>query len=106
MLRSLNTALIAVAFCLAAHQALGQAYVVFPGSSGRVLSPGELSALSCQDLWVARNEIFYRNGYCFKTPRGRNFFSNDGCQPGEPRLNSTERANVENIKRQERQNRC
>ena len=74
MLRNAQIILAAAVVCFAAQQANSQSYVVFPGSSGRVLSTGELAGLSCQDLWVARNEIFYRNGYCFKTPRGRNFF--------------------------------
>ena len=106
MVRKVQVILAAAAVCLAAQQASSQSYVVFPGSSGRVLAPGELSGLSCQDLWVARNEIFYRNGYCFKTPRGRSFFSNDGCRASRPNLNRVENANVANIKRWERQKGC
>ena len=43
---------------------------LFPGSSSRYLSAAELSSLSPDDLWRARNEIFARNGYKFKTARG------------------------------------
>ncbi len=75
---------------------------IFPGSSGRYLSDGELSALSCGDLWVARNEIYARNGYCFKTRRGRNYFGNAGCYTSNPPLNRIERANVARIQRWER----
>jgi hypothetical protein len=43
---------------------------LFPDSSSRHLSAAELSSLSPDDLWRARNEIFARNGYKFKTARG------------------------------------
>ena len=43
---------------------------LFPDSSSRYLSATELSSLSSEDLWRARNEIFARNGYKFTTPRG------------------------------------
>jgi hypothetical protein len=43
---------------------------LFPDSSSRYLSAAELSSLSSDDLWRARNEIFARNGYKFKTARG------------------------------------
>ena len=43
---------------------------LFPDSSSRSLSAAELSSLSPDDLWRARNEIFARNGYKFKTARG------------------------------------
>jgi hypothetical protein len=43
---------------------------LFPDSSSRYLSAAELSSLSPDDLWRARNEIFARNGYKFKTARG------------------------------------
>ncbi len=90
----------------ASHDANAQAYVVFPGSSGRALSPGELSSLSCPQLWVARNEIYHRNGYCFKTRRGINFFGNGGCWTDNAQLNGIEQTNVARIKRQERNYGC
>ena len=83
-----------------------QAYVMFPGSSGRVLAPGELSPLSCAQLWVARNEIFHRNGYCFKSRRGINFFGNAGCWTDNARLNGIEQTNVAQIKNWERNRGC
>jgi hypothetical protein len=43
---------------------------LFPDSSSRYLSAAELSSLGPDDLWRARNEIFARNGYKFKTARG------------------------------------
>ena len=38
-----------------------------------------VDALSCQQLWVKRNQIYKSNGYCFKTTRARNYFGNAGC---------------------------
>jgi WD40 repeat protein len=43
---------------------------LFPDSSSRYLSATELSSLSSDDLWRARNEIFARKGYKFSSPRG------------------------------------
>jgi len=90
---------LAAAACLFSAPAMAD---IFPGSSGRYLSNGELSSLSCSDLWVARNEIYARNGYCFKTRRGRNYFGNAGCYTSNPPLNRIERANIARIKRWER----
>jgi hypothetical protein len=46
----------------------------FPDSSRRLLTPEELSTLGCEELWKARNEIFYSLGYCFVTDNGMNYF--------------------------------
>src|SRR5438552_9414860 len=43
---------------------------LFPDSSSRYLSAAELSTLSSEDLWRARNEIFARRGLKFTNPRG------------------------------------
>jgi len=43
---------------------------LFPDSSTRFLSAAELSSLSSDDLWRARNEIFARKGYKFSSQRG------------------------------------
>jgi TIR domain-containing protein/YARHG domain-containing protein len=43
---------------------------LFPDSSTRFLNAAELSSLSSDDLWRARNEIFARKGYKFSGPRG------------------------------------
>ena len=64
---------------------------------------------SCQSLWEMRNTIYFENGYCFSTTRGRNFFGNAGCRhrdAGRVPLNRSERANIEAIKRAERADRC
>ena len=38
-----------------------------------------VDALSCQQLWVKRNQIYKFNGYCLKTKKARNYFGNAGC---------------------------
>jgi hypothetical protein len=43
---------------------------LFPDSSTRYLNATELSSLSPDDLWRARNEIFARKGYKFTSQRG------------------------------------
>ncbi|MCC2110641.1 MAG: YARHG domain-containing protein [Hyphomicrobiales bacterium] len=71
---------------------------VFPNSSYRVIARWEFDQLSCQDLWVARNEIYARNGYCFKTRRARGYFGNAGCFTSRPDFNRVENTNIERIK--------
>lgn len=59
-------------------------------------------AYSCQDLWVARNQIYKDAGYCFKTSRAIRFFGNAGCQfDSESRvpLSRGDRAEIDRIKR-------
>lgn len=58
---------------LAALAAVGGAVSTQPVSAMPV------DALSCHELWVARNQIYKDNGYCFKTKKARNYFGNGGC---------------------------
>jgi hypothetical protein len=49
--------------------------------------------VSCQDIWVMRNQIYKDNGYCFKTKKARNYFGNGGCwvdDEGDVSLSSKE----------------
>ncbi len=40
----------------------------------------KLSSMSkCDRLWVARNRVFHRLKYCFKTDRAIQYFGNNGC---------------------------
>jgi hypothetical protein len=47
---------------------------ILPDSSRRILTPEELGSLGCEELWKARNEIFYSLGYCFVTDNGMDYF--------------------------------
>lgn len=69
------------------------------------LSPAT-SGPSCTDLWYERNAIFDRNGYCFKTARGKSAFDNSDCYTSNPSLTNAERNRVTEIKRLESRMGC
>ncbi len=74
-----------------------------------VISYSALRRLSCDALWTVRNTIFYENGYCFQTARGRAVFDNSGCayyDSGNVPMSRVERENVNRILRIERQRGC
>ncbi|MGZ5914806.1 MAG: YARHG domain-containing protein [Hyphomicrobium sp.] len=61
---------------LAALVATGGAVSTLPAGA----MPGDSAkVVSCQDIWVLRNQIYKDHGYCFKTTRARNYFGNGGC---------------------------
>jgi Domain of unknown function (DUF4453)/YARHG domain len=41
---------------------------------------------NCDEWWFTRNLIFDRAGYCFASPLGQAIFDNEGCVPGDPKL--------------------
>ncbi len=61
---------------------------------------------SCFDLWYARNQIFANNGYCFTSSEGKKWFDNASCYTSDPSLTAAEKAQVNQIKEQERAKRC
>jgi hypothetical protein len=66
-------------------------------------------AQSCFDLWVQRNSIYKRAGYCFKTSRAIRYFGNGGCSydyEGDLPLSSGERAQIARILGMERRMGC
>jgi len=65
----------------------------------------DYSAMSCYDLWYARNSIFANEGYCFTTQRAINTFGRR-CYPPYGRLNSWEKEQVNTIKYWERIKGC
>lgn len=60
---------------------------------------------SCYDLWYARNAIYARQGYCFRTRRARRVFG-ARCYPPYGRLTAYQRRIVRAIRRAERRNGC
>lgn len=40
----------------------------------------------CEDLWVARNMMFDRSGYCFGSVLGQTLFDNGNCTTSSPTL--------------------
>ena len=62
-------------------------------------------AMSCGDLWYARNAIYADKGYCFKTARARAVFGR-GCFPPYGRLTRSERRRIVAIERWEARRGC
>lgn len=72
-------------------------------------APAPAFAQSCEDLWVARNEIYKAQGYCFRTQRGIDAFGNAGCQYDNAEdlpLSNSQRRVIADIQREERARRC
>lgn len=76
---------------------------LIPDSSVRRLDPAELSGLSDGELKVARNEIYARHGYIFKTTDMRAHFAACGytANVAQVNLSALELANVAVIRRAE-----
>ncbi len=82
----------------AAPEDMGPAEMI-SDSSERALDRAELSGMTCEELWVARNEIFDRNGYCFRSERAQAYFDNSDCtSDSQDILSELEWDNVEVIK--------
>ena len=74
----------------------------FPFSDRERLNPAVLVGLSKETLWEARNEIFARKGYRFKTAEAHAHFSRKpyyAPRTTNVTLNATEKRNVELIQR-------
>ncbi len=81
--------------------------VMLSFSSQRRLTGNDLQRMGCKSLWIARNEIFDRNGYCFRTAKGRNYFDNSDCSTSSQNiLTRLERQNVNLIVSWERRKGC
>ena len=81
----------------------------FDGQFAPAAAHDGLSSMSCGDLWYRRNEIFARNGYCFKTDRAIRVFGNQGCRfyvEADVPMSRAEREEVEVIRAIERSKRC
>lgn len=90
----------------AAAEETGPADMI-PDSSERALTEADLAGLDCEELWIARNEMFDRNGYCFQSERGREQFDNSDCtSDSQDILSQLEWDNVELIKSVESEQQC
>jgi hypothetical protein len=79
----------------------------YPEASLRLLDRGELTGLPCRELRVARNEIFARHGYIFKTAAMRGYFERQPWYRAERDdverlLSDVERRNIQTIQAEER----
>ena len=50
------------------------AMLCMPASIEPVSAQAVYQNATCDELWIARNSVFARNGYCFKTPQAQSFF--------------------------------
>lgn len=69
----------------------------------------QLKALSCDALWTVRNTIYDERGYCFRTARAKDVFSNEDCHVSNAddlNFNQYERGNIDRIVAVERVKGC
>ncbi len=59
----------------------------------------------CDGLWIMRNEIYARKGYCFRSRKARIIFSGS-CAPRFEGLSAAEKRKVEQIRRLEEKKGC
>lgn len=94
---------------MSATPALSACFEIVGCTDSEYMSDASLRRLSCDALWTVRNTIFYENGYCFQTAKGKQVFGNQGCRytvSGQVPLNRFERANVETVKKVEARKGC
>ncbi len=64
----------------------------------------------CDRLWLQRNAVFARNGYCFQSARGRAAFSNAGClqgvAAGDIPMSDADKREIDRLLAQERAQQC
>ena len=82
---------------------------IIPDSNRRALTEAELSSMSLQQLYLARNEVFARHGYDFGTPLLQRYFGSRSwyrAKPGfkSPSLSDVETRNAELILAVEKDN--
>ena len=65
----------------------------------------DASRMSCEELWMARNQIYANNGYCFQTQRARAIFG-PGCIPPYGKLAPEEAREVSALQSWERRRGC
>ena len=71
-----------------------------------VALPSAAMAASCYDLWYARNEIYYENGYCFVTDLAISTFGNDDCYTKHPHFTHKEQVMIDVIAAEEKGRHC
>lgn len=84
---------------------------IFPGSSTVEIPMELIEAMTKDQLWMARNEIFARNGYIFSSSKGKRFaaYLGDEYHPRTTdmneiytHLNKTEESNVQRLLTEEK----
>ena len=110
LVTAIFSGIVSVAFLAAAVPASAACFESGVGcTDDHYISKKALNALSCDALWTVRNSIFDENGYCFKTAKAKNTFSNEDCFVSDAtklKLNAYERANVDRVVEVERRKGC
>lgn len=78
---------------------------VFQIETASVSFAQDAGYLSCSELWYKRNEIYARNGYCFKTPRALAVFGR-GCFPPYGAMSGWEKRRVNELQYWEARKGC
>ncbi|HMN85422.1 MAG TPA: YARHG domain-containing protein [Bauldia sp.] len=73
--------------------------------AGTIAAAQNYAAMTCSQLWYARNAIYAENGYCFKTARARAVFG-PGCFAPYGKLSSYEQQQVNEIQYWENRKGC
>lgn len=69
----------------------------------------DLKKLACDNLWLVRNSMYDRHGYCFKTKKARETFDNSDCTVDDAAdidFNNHENANISRIVKIEKSKGC
>ncbi|MDC0361275.1 DUF4424 domain-containing protein [Alphaproteobacteria bacterium] len=61
---------------------------------------------ACKNLWLQRNAIYNRNGYCFTTLAAQVLFDNSDCRSDGIELNNDDKKLVSKLLSLENQNKC
>ena len=104
----LKFAIAAAVALLSASPVLAECYDIGCTDQDR-FDRSDLREWSCDDLWVARNTIYFEHGYCFKTDAAIEYFGNDQCYvENANRLNFSriEQHNIDAIATVEKSRRC
>jgi YARHG domain len=83
------------------------AIVLATATLAAAMSPAR--AVTCEELWVERNQYYKDAGYCFRTTRALSYFGNGGCvyhSERELRFPRSIRARLSEIIWLERRMRC
>lgn len=68
--------------------------------------PPAAHAASCADLWYARNLVYAKAGYCFKTSLAQRQFAEFECWTDSPRLSAAQQRKVAKIRAEEKRRGC
>ncbi len=82
----------------------GAALAIFLEAAS-IAQANNYAAMTCSQLWYARNAIYAANGYCFRTAQARAVFG-AGCFPPYGRLSRYDQQSVNEIGYWERVKGC